>query len=293
MTLTPPDPTVPYAPDEALVVPARLENARAPLMPTPMPASIPIASVGAVRLSVAPTLRCATDPPPPTATLPMLAVSSPDTLLTATDAPVVNAPIEPPMAFVVTLRTAVVVTSIPPPACSSFAPVSTCAFCDPVSLITTTWAPTATKPPVPANARPFVFSGFISASTLIWPPPPEPAVMSAPGPTPASVLLWTLRIRTPAPTPTKPAATAPARPLTSRLSLAHTLTWPPAWTLPSMVAVVPADGTVLSALEATLPPGSAPPIAVVAPPRRAPILLFVFDWPWLDSQSAVSEAGPL
>jgi len=38
VTLTPPDPTGPYAPDVALVVPDRLENARAPLMPTPMPA---------------------------------------------------------------------------------------------------------------------------------------------------------------------------------------------------------------------------------------------------------------
>ena len=167
VTLKPPAPTVPWAPEEALVVPLRFENASAPLMPAPMPASIAMASVGEVIVSKADTLRWSTLPAPPTATLPTLAVASPEVLLTATDAPLVNAPSEAPIALVVGLRIAVVVTSMPPPACSSFAPSSTCAFCVPVSLSTTTCAPTATKPPVPANARPFTFSGFISASTEI------------------------------------------------------------------------------------------------------------------------------
>ena len=96
-----------------------------------------------------------------------------------------------------------------------------CAFCVPVSFRTTTCAPRATNPPVPANARPKTFS-VIDASTVTSPEPPVPAVTLEPAPMLASVALSTFITRTAAPTPTKPPATEPAIPSTVRLSFART-----------------------------------------------------------------------
>ena len=116
LTVTPPAPTVPWAPEVALVIPERVENATAPLMPAPIPASTAIASVGALIVSVAETVSPATGPPSPRRTLPTAAVASPLTLLIATDAPVVKAPVEPPSESTSIVRLAVVVTKTPPPA---------------------------------------------------------------------------------------------------------------------------------------------------------------------------------
>ena len=73
--------------------------------------------------------------------------------------------------------------------------------------------------------------------------------------------------------------------------MAQTWTWPPATTAPSIVAVVPAVGTVLRALEATVPPGSAVVMLELGPERWEATIELVFDWPWAEIQSAWSDAG--
>ena len=116
LTVTPPEPTVPCAPEVALVVPERDEKAIAPPSPAPIPASTAIAFVGALIASVTVTFRLATGFRSPTRTLPTDALASPLTLLVATEAPVVNAPVEPPIDSTSIVRSAVVVTKTPPPA---------------------------------------------------------------------------------------------------------------------------------------------------------------------------------
>ena len=96
-----------------------------------------------------------------------------------------------------------------------------------------------------------VESSSMPANTLTS---PLVAEMLALGPTPASVLLLMVITRIEAPSAPRPPAAAPAMPNTSRLSFAQTCTWPPATTVPSIVAVVPAVGTVEIAVVATLPP---------------------------------------
>ena len=61
--------------------------------------------------------------------------------------------------------------------------------------------------------------------------------------------------------------------------MAQTWTWPPATTVPSMVAVVPAVGTVLGlrALDATVPPGSAVAMLELGPESLEATIELVFD----------------
>ena len=244
VTLMPPDPSGPCAPDDALVVPSRLTNDTAPPIPTPPAAAIEIARVGASMSSVAVTLMWPTVPTPPSVTFPMLAVLSPSTFVTAMAAPVVNAPVCTPMPNVLMVRSAVDVTSIPPPARPISARSSMCARCVPVSLRTATSAPIATNPPEPANPMP-VKSSCIVASTLTTSLPPLPAVTFEPGPICASVALCTLVTTTAAPTPTNPPATAPARLRTLRSSFARTRTLCPATIVPLIAANVPGGTVVL------------------------------------------------
>jgi len=51
---------------------------------------------------------------------------------------------------------------MPPGAAGIEAPSSTCAFWELESLMTTTWAPSATSPTSPANASPFVVSSVVA-----------------------------------------------------------------------------------------------------------------------------------
>ncbi len=97
LTVTPPAPTMPWAPDFALTLPSRSANARAPLnaaAPTPTAT----ARMSFRTMSVAVTLMLLTGPVTATATLPMLAVASPLTFTTATPAPTLTAPIWTPIA---------------------------------------------------------------------------------------------------------------------------------------------------------------------------------------------------
>ena len=152
-----------------------------------------------------------------------------------------------------------------------------CAFCVPVSLRTTTWAPSATNPPVPAKASPKT-SSSIDASTLTSPAPLAPAVTLEPAPMLASVALSTFITRTAAPTPTNPPATEPAMPVTERLSFARTWTPRPATTvLPAWIcAEVPAGTCAASASLATFPVGAALVSVVVGARERVATRLFVF-----------------
>ena len=98
VTLRPPPPTEPCAPDEAVSVPPRLMTATAAPMPTPMPPATEITSVSETTWSIAETLMPLTGPAPPTATLPIFADASPLTLTTATAAPTAKAPAATPIA---------------------------------------------------------------------------------------------------------------------------------------------------------------------------------------------------
>ena len=174
----------------------------------------------------------------PIGTFPTVASVSPCSFRIEIAAPAATRPRPTPIASVYSSRSARAETVMPPPARGSFAPVSTCAFCRLVSLRTTTWPPTATTPPVPPKAMAKT-SEVCLASTDSEPPAPPPADTTAFGPMPASAIVSTLRTRTAAPTPTKPTATLPAIPNSSRSSFARTFTAPPATTVPLIAAEVP------------------------------------------------------
>ena len=230
-TVTPPEPTVPWAPELADPVPFRSAKASAPLIATRPPPTA-VDRMSELTLSSTVTNRCETDPPAPSATSPMLAVASPSTEVTATAAPVAKTPPATAMSKALSVRCAIALTSMPPPALVIPAPVvlvSMWAFCVPVSLTTATMAPTATNPAVPAKPIAVELS-CMSALTLTWPS----AVTLDRDKMPASVLLETLRTSTEAPTPTRPAPIEPATPTTLRLSVAHTRTCPPVMTVASM-----------------------------------------------------------
>ena len=120
---------------------------------------------------------------------------------------------------------------------------------------------------------------------------PPTAVTLALGPTPASVLLLTLRMMTATPMPTNPPATAPATPLTVSLSPARTWTPPSAVTPPKISADVPAGGELLRASLATLPVGALEPIEVVAPPMSPASRLLVEYSPSSTNHSKVLVDG--
>jgi hypothetical protein len=102
VTVRPPAPIVPWAPEEAVRPPVRLTRATAPLRPRPTPPPTAIASVSASIVSVPTTLSLPTGPKPaPTPeswTLPTRAVALPVTLTTATAAPTAPAPRPTPIA---------------------------------------------------------------------------------------------------------------------------------------------------------------------------------------------------
>ena len=91
-------------------------------------------NIGALSTSFTATVM----PAAVTATLPMVASASPETVATAIAAPVEKAPLVTPIASTAMLRLALVVTKRPPPAPPTTAPVSMCAFCVPLSLTTMT-----------------------------------------------------------------------------------------------------------------------------------------------------------
>ena len=98
VTLKPPLPTEPCAPEEALSVPSRPMTATAAPTPTKTPPATEMTRVSDVTWSVAVTLTALTGPGPPSATLPIVADASPLTFTTATDAPSAPAPAATPMA---------------------------------------------------------------------------------------------------------------------------------------------------------------------------------------------------
>jgi len=214
---------------------------------------------------------------------PIVASVSPETLATATAAPTVIPPTAIPIAHGRTVRVADASTSTML-AFSIAAPVSMCAFWLLASLRTTTWAPTATRPPWPAKAIAFELS-VEEAVTLTAPF----ALTSALPPTDASACARRLATSTEPPTATMPPEIDPTIPKNSRLSRAMMLMLPPATIVPLTEATVPSIGPARSAA-CVLPlgalaaifwptPSPVPPVPIWPEMRPSALPLPLLCWP--------------
>ena len=188
-------------------------SATAPATPTPTPPATASANVVMTMSEIARIVMLLTSP---MTTVPIDAIVSLVMLGRASAMPVENAPVVIPRPSVFTVRLVTASTVSVPCTIGKDALSMTRAFCELRSLRTATCAPTATKPPAPANAK------MLESSCMpAWIRTSPPAEMLAIPLTRASVALRTVATSTAAPTPTKPPAAEPTRPLKLRPSSAR------------------------------------------------------------------------